>query len=98
MADSPFIITGPMDTTGMGDGRLYWSNDDGWGYRSTATVFPPESVDRLPGATGREDVVCPDCGTPAMWCEEHQQPECAYGGCDHVGPIWLTDPKEDDNG
>jgi hypothetical protein len=24
------------------DGVLYWSNDDGWGHRSTATVFPDD--------------------------------------------------------
>lgn len=31
-----FVIVGPTD---LEDGPLYWSNQDGWGGRSTATVF-----------------------------------------------------------
>lgn len=31
-----YVIAGPVDPE---DGTLYWSNVDGWGFLSTATVF-----------------------------------------------------------
>ncbi len=31
-----FVIVGPYDDE---DGTLYWSNDDGWGFLSSATIF-----------------------------------------------------------
>lgn len=33
---SRYVIAGPVDDE---DGTLYWSNDDGWVFLSTATVF-----------------------------------------------------------
>ncbi len=53
-----FIIAGPMDAE---DGRLYWSNEDGWGFRATATVFHAHERDHLDpqGTTGYEEVTMP---------------------------------------
>lgn len=31
------------------DGCLYWSNEDGWGHRSTATVFSDEDRKAMDG-------------------------------------------------
>jgi hypothetical protein len=36
------VIAGPLDSE---DGTLYWSNDDGWGFLSTATVFTAAEYD-----------------------------------------------------
>ena len=39
---SKYVIAGPVD---FEDGTLYWSNEDGWGFLSTATVFAESEID-----------------------------------------------------
>lgn len=42
MADEPgWVIRGPI---GDEDERLYWSNDDGWVDRASATIFPTNDL------------------------------------------------------
>lgn len=37
-----YVIAGPIDPE---DGTLFWSNADGWGHLSTATVFTSDEYD-----------------------------------------------------
>jgi hypothetical protein len=41
-----FIIAGPVDPEAgdLDPDRLYWSNEDGWGHRKSATVFDDPNV------------------------------------------------------
>lgn len=43
--DARYVIAGHVDSD---DGTLYWSNDDGWGHLSTATVFSQHEQEILP--------------------------------------------------
>lgn len=52
-----FVIAGPVE-----DGKLlYWSNEDGWVDRYSATIFYDESVNDPIGATNRIDIEEPTC-------------------------------------
>jgi hypothetical protein len=66
-----FVIAGPTD-----DGiRLYWSNEDGWVDRYSATTFDDESVNDPIGASDRVyegEPICDLCGFP---------PECGKDDC-----------------
>ena len=39
---SKYVITDPVD---FEDGTLYWSNEDSWGFLSTATAFAESEID-----------------------------------------------------
>lgn len=47
-----FVIAGPLDP--FDDERLYWSNDDGWVDRTSATVFDDTDGNVPDEATGWE--------------------------------------------
>jgi hypothetical protein len=49
---SSYVIAGPVDSE---DGTLFWSNDDGWGFLSTATVFTEAEWDTGKGNLPMDD-------------------------------------------